>query len=124
MAVIVAMQGQYNKMNTINARADAGVKSGLPVMESGVVSRVDNALSEASSLPVYKTPSVETTISFAGMPAMADTVALQCIPIGSITGLTALPSISRYESCSMSMAVASWFDDMFAEVVGVVSLSL
>lgn len=37
IAVSVAIHGQYNKTNTRNDNADAGVKSGWPVTVDGIV---------------------------------------------------------------------------------------
>lgn len=51
MAMTVAKHGQYSRINTINANADAGVKSGLPVTGDGVVIRDDRVESVASSSP-------------------------------------------------------------------------
>lgn len=94
-------------MNTINANALASVKSGRPVAWFIVVMREPRALSSISSSPVYRTPRVDTTISLAGIPARAATVARQWNPSGSMMGLTALPAISRYESVDVFMVESS-----------------
>ena len=77
MLAMVAIHGKNNRMNTMNAIAERGLKSPEAFMSCSMPSSV---------LLLYRTPKVLTTSSFAGMLVSKAMLERQFNPKGSIAG--------------------------------------
>ncbi len=71
--------------------AITGVNDGSPFGFTSDCKRSDNELISPSGSPVYKTPSVLTTISLAATPDKSETPIFQSNPNGAITGCIKCP---------------------------------
>ena len=99
IVAMVATQGTYNKQNVI-------IESAFAAEKPGYTFRIDSIMFIPPSEDANNTVKLETTTSFADIPAMSDTtICQQPSPQGIKTGAMILPNIAAKLYCDSTMPI-------------------